>query len=165
MITSRSKCRPANRSFMTLNLLIVGPFLPNHYCNPLALAICTRAPLCHREPVIESCGCLFERNLVFPKVRPSFARVPSYHWLHAGSRHCLPSHPNRERARARLFRLLVRAELPSVEPALRFVTESRSSRAVAASSNETLCFRRFVQALRGSHLTIGSMLGPMVRWD
>src|ERR1017187_4233490 len=43
MITSRSKWRPANRSFMPLNSLIVGPFLPNHYCNPLALAICTRA--------------------------------------------------------------------------------------------------------------------------
>jgi hypothetical protein len=28
---------------MPLNSLIVGPFLPNHYCNPLALAICTRA--------------------------------------------------------------------------------------------------------------------------
>src|ERR1017187_8594101 len=43
MITSRSKWRPANRSFMPLNSFIVGPFLPNHYCNPLALAICTRA--------------------------------------------------------------------------------------------------------------------------
>src|ERR1035437_9958570 len=43
MITSRSKWRPANRSFIPLNSLIVGPFLPNHYCNPLALAICTRA--------------------------------------------------------------------------------------------------------------------------
>src|ERR1035437_5626783 len=43
MITSRSKWRPTNRSFMPLNSLIVGPFLPNHYCNPLALAICTRA--------------------------------------------------------------------------------------------------------------------------
>jgi acyl carrier protein len=27
---------------MPLDSLIVGPFLPNHYCNPLALAICTR---------------------------------------------------------------------------------------------------------------------------
>src|ERR1017187_6089738 len=45
MITSRSKWRPANRSFMPLNSLIVGPFLPNHYCNPLALAICTRAEI------------------------------------------------------------------------------------------------------------------------
>src|SRR5665213_1969489 len=43
MITFRSKWRPANRSFMPLNALIIGPFLPNHYCNPLALAICTRA--------------------------------------------------------------------------------------------------------------------------
>src|ERR1035441_1321680 len=43
MITSRSKWRPANRSFIPLNLLIVGPFLPNHYRNPLDLAICTRA--------------------------------------------------------------------------------------------------------------------------
>src|ERR1035437_2322287 len=43
MITSRSKSRPANRSFMPLNSFIVAPFLPNHYCNPLALAICTRA--------------------------------------------------------------------------------------------------------------------------
>src|ERR1039458_9142835 len=43
MIRSRSKWRPANRSFMPLDSLIVGPFLPNHYCNPLALAICTRA--------------------------------------------------------------------------------------------------------------------------
>src|ERR1017187_10478489 len=42
MITSRSKWRPANRSFMPLNSFIVGPSLPNHYCNPLALAICTR---------------------------------------------------------------------------------------------------------------------------
>jgi methanol--5-hydroxybenzimidazolylcobamide Co-methyltransferase len=28
---------------MPLNSLIVGPFLPNHYFKPLALAICTRA--------------------------------------------------------------------------------------------------------------------------
>jgi hypothetical protein len=30
---------------MPINLLIVGPFLPDHYCNPLELAICTRAVL------------------------------------------------------------------------------------------------------------------------
>jgi hypothetical protein len=42
VITSRSKWRPANRSFMPLDMLIVGPFLPNHYCNSLDLAICTR---------------------------------------------------------------------------------------------------------------------------
>src|ERR1017187_287006 len=42
MITSRSKWRPTNRSFMPVNLLIVGPFLPNHYCNPPDLVICTR---------------------------------------------------------------------------------------------------------------------------
>jgi len=46
MITSRSKWRPTNRSFMPVNLLIVGPFLPNHYCNPPDLVICTRTGLC-----------------------------------------------------------------------------------------------------------------------
>src|ERR1022692_2825811 len=42
MITSRSKWRPTNRSFMPVNLLIVGPFLLNHYCNPPDLVMCTR---------------------------------------------------------------------------------------------------------------------------
>ena len=36
---SRPKWRPANRFFMHLNLLIVGPFLPNHYCKQWNLAI------------------------------------------------------------------------------------------------------------------------------
>src|ERR1035437_8894387 len=43
MMTSRSKCRPANRSFMPLTLLTFGPFHPNYQCIPLSLAICTRA--------------------------------------------------------------------------------------------------------------------------
>jgi hypothetical protein len=29
---------------MPVNLLIVGPFLLNHYCNPPDLVICTRTP-------------------------------------------------------------------------------------------------------------------------
>src|ERR1035437_3730915 len=43
MITSRSKCRPANRSFTTLTLLTFGPIHPNHQCTSLILVICTRA--------------------------------------------------------------------------------------------------------------------------
>src|ERR1022692_3012263 len=49
MITSRSKWRPTNRSFMPVNLLIVGPSLPNHYCNPPDLVICTRT-FCGVQP-------------------------------------------------------------------------------------------------------------------
>src|ERR1019366_220129 len=45
MITSRSKCRPANRSFTTLTLLTFGPIHPNHQCTSLSLVICTRALL------------------------------------------------------------------------------------------------------------------------
>src|ERR1017187_7420492 len=43
MITSRSKCRPANRSFTTLTLLTFRPIHPNHQCTSLSLVICTRA--------------------------------------------------------------------------------------------------------------------------
>ena len=41
---------------MPLNSLIVGPFLPNHYCNPLALAICTRASLDSLPVYLEKAG-------------------------------------------------------------------------------------------------------------
>jgi hypothetical protein len=34
---------------MPVNLLIVGPFLPNHYCNPPDLVICTRTLLIYLE--------------------------------------------------------------------------------------------------------------------
>src|ERR1035437_2959213 len=43
MITSRSKCRPANRPFMPLTSLTFGQFQPNHQCILPSRAICTRA--------------------------------------------------------------------------------------------------------------------------
>src|ERR1017187_4487794 len=43
MMTSRSKCRPANRSFVPLTLLTFGPFHPIHQCILRNLVNCTRA--------------------------------------------------------------------------------------------------------------------------